>query len=82
MDVAFGGLLVEAVELEAVGFGGARGARAGDAFDGVEGVDEDAVWMVGLYRQWGDSGDLEREREKRKGGGGHMPTESDMLGYG
>lgn len=47
-DVAFHALLVEAVQLEAVGGRGTRGSGAGDLFDCVEGVDEDAVWKVGI----------------------------------
>ena len=42
-DITFHRLLVETVELEASGGGRARRAGAGDAFYGVEGVDEYAV---------------------------------------
>jgi len=36
-------LLVKAIEAEAIGGWRAGGAGAGNLFDGVEGVDEDAV---------------------------------------
>jgi hypothetical protein len=37
-------LLVQAIELQALGGGGARGPRPGNPLNGIEGMDEDAVW--------------------------------------
>ena len=42
--VPFHALFVEAIELQTLGGGGPRRAGAGDLLDGVQGVDEDAVW--------------------------------------
>ena len=42
-------MLVESVELEAVGWWGARGACAGNTFDGVEGVDKDSIYRERRY---------------------------------
>lgn len=43
VDFAFGRLLVEAIEAQAVGCGRACGTGARDLLDGVDGVDEYAV---------------------------------------
>lgn len=50
VDLAFCSLLVEAIEAETVSCGWACGTGARDLLDGVDGVDEYAVWQVVLGR--------------------------------
>jgi hypothetical protein len=42
-------LLVQAIELQALGGGRARGPRPGNPLHGIEGMDEDAVWREGDF---------------------------------